>query len=55
VGASLARKKKKIEKAKRRQEKEMEIARRVRMGEDRDIIHEEYEPELSTDSVAEPT
>jgi hypothetical protein len=47
VEASLARKKKK---AKRRQEKEMEIAHRVRMGEDRNIFQEEYEPEPSTGS-----
>jgi hypothetical protein len=50
VEASLARKKKKAEKAKRRQEKVMETARRVRMGEDRDVVQEEYEPEPSIDS-----
>ncbi|RLM92075.1 hypothetical protein C2845_PM08G14020 [Panicum miliaceum] len=46
---SLGRKKT-AKKAKRRQVKEMEIARRVRMGEDRDAVQEEYESEPLTDS-----
>jgi hypothetical protein len=50
VEASLARKKKKAKKAKRRQEKEMEIVHPFWMGEDRDIIQEEYELELWIDS-----
>jgi hypothetical protein len=50
VEASLARKKMIAKKAKRRQTKEIEIARRVRMGEDHDTIQEEYESEPSTGS-----
>jgi hypothetical protein len=38
VEASLSKKRKSAEKAKRRQMREMEIAHRVRMGEDRDIV-----------------
>jgi hypothetical protein len=38
------------EKAKRRQVKEMETARQVRMGEDRDAVQEEYKSKLLTDS-----
>jgi hypothetical protein len=49
VEASLARKKKKAKKAKRRQEKEMEIVHLFWMGEDRDIIQEEYKLEPLTD------
>jgi hypothetical protein len=50
VEASLARRKKMAKKAMRRQVKEMEIAHRVRMGEDRDTVQEEYESEPLTDS-----
>jgi hypothetical protein len=49
VEASLARKKKRAEMTKRGQEKEMEIACRVRMGEDRVVFQEQYGSELSTD------
>jgi hypothetical protein len=53
VEVSQARKKKKAEKIERRVKMEMEIARRVRMGEDRGAIQEELQSESSTDCDSE--
>jgi hypothetical protein len=53
VDAFRARKNKKAEKVKKRLKREIEIARRVRMGEDRDAVQEDLQSESSTDSDRE--
>ncbi|RLM66635.1 hypothetical protein C2845_PM16G03750 [Panicum miliaceum] len=49
-GVLTAEKEKKARKAKRKLKKEQEIAHRVWMGEDRDVMQEELESESSSDS-----